>query len=129
MRLSKNFTLEEFKCKCCGKLIDNLHFRSMVAKLQDARDRAGIPFKILSAYRCPEHNKAVGGVRTSAHLKGVAVDLQVKSNKDRMTILVALLKAGFRRLGVGADFIHADVDDSKSQDVVWTYNDKGRERK
>lgn len=30
--------------------------------LDEARDLAGAPFSLTSAYRCPKHNKAVGGV-------------------------------------------------------------------
>ncbi len=37
---------------------------------------AGIPFPLSSAYRCPKHNKAVGGVPTSAHTRGYAVDIR-----------------------------------------------------
>ena len=33
------------------------------------------PLRILSAYRTPEHNKAIGGVSSSQHVQGRALDL------------------------------------------------------
>ncbi len=46
--------------------------------LQPIRDRLGKPMIITSGYRCPELNKKVGGVSTSQHTKGQAVDFYVK---------------------------------------------------
>jgi zinc D-Ala-D-Ala carboxypeptidase len=33
------------------------------------------PIRILSGYRCPEHNRAVGGVASSQHLQGKSADI------------------------------------------------------
>ena len=43
--------------------------------LQPLRDAWGEPLAINSGYRCPEVNKAVGGVPTSQHTKGEAADV------------------------------------------------------
>ena len=48
-------------------LVDNV--------LDKARDAWGKPIKVNSGYRCPELNKAVGGVRNSQHLTGEAADI------------------------------------------------------
>lgn len=37
------------------------------------------PVRILSGYRCPEVNRAVGGVKTSQHTEGKAADISCKS--------------------------------------------------
>lgn len=42
--------------------------------LQPIRDKIKKPMIITSGYRCPEVNKLVGGVTTSQHTKGQAVD-------------------------------------------------------
>ena len=55
--------------------------------LDHARELAGIPFVITSAYRTPEKNKEVGGSENSSHLKGLAVDIRVRSSSERYTIL------------------------------------------
>ena len=46
--------------------------------LQPIRDKLGKPMIITSGYRCKELNKKVGGVPTSQHCKGQAVDFYVK---------------------------------------------------
>ena len=115
----KYFTLDEFSCPSLpnsGKNMDS----SFLAKLEQAREIAGIPFKITSGYRTKDHNAEVGGVPNSSHLIGVAADIAVSSGADRYIILNALIKAGFKRIGVAKTFIHCDTDDSKSNSV-WTY--------
>lgn len=88
--------------------------------LQHARKIANIPFVITSGYRSEAHNKAVGGVANSSHLKGLAADIRVRNGIERLTILSALLQAGFRRIGIGESFIHVDLDSDKPASV-WTY--------
>jgi uncharacterized protein YcbK (DUF882 family) len=115
----KYFTLNEFDCPShqgSGVNMDG----DFIAKLEQAREIAGIPFKINSGYRTKERNEQVGGVSNSSHLIGVAADIAVGSGHDRYVILSALIKAGFRRIGVAKTFIHCDTDDSKPNSV-WTY--------
>lgn len=42
--------------------------------LDEVRDLLGHPLEISSGYRSPELNRAVGGVRTSQHCRGLACD-------------------------------------------------------
>ena len=51
--------------------------KNFLQKLDRARDVAGVPFIITSAYRCEQHNKNVGGKPNSAHLRGYAVDIKI----------------------------------------------------
>lgn len=103
--------------KGSGSLM-NEHFLGM---LDDARGIASVPFIITSGYRTPEHNKAVGGVENSSHMKGYAADISVMSGSQRWAIIDALIKVGFNRIGVGSNFIHVDNDPSKPENVMWTY--------
>jgi len=41
------------------------------------REHFGVPIRIISFYRCPALNKAVGGAKTSQHMTGEAMDLQM----------------------------------------------------
>jgi len=98
---------------------------ALLSKLNQARKYAAIPFHINSGYRTPQHNKLVGGVPGSAHTKGMAVDIRANTPEEYKTILTALIRAGFKRIGLGRKFIHADIDYSKPTPAVWTYPGAG----
>lgn len=120
----KHFTRKEFACKC-GCYISNIDDR-FLARLDFAREAAGIPFKINSGCRCPEHNKAVGGVPSSSHVAtetqpSYAVDINCDDSASRHRIILSLLNAGFSRIGVAKTFIHVDADPKKPANVIWTY--------
>ena len=86
MKLSKNFTLQEFTksqtalrqgidntpqgqhLEAAKKLFENV--------VQKVRDHFG-PTTINSGYRGPKLNEAVGGSATSQHCKGEAADIEV----------------------------------------------------
>lgn len=92
-----------------------------LAKLDEAREIADIPFKINSAFRTPEHNAKIGGKPNSSHLRGLAVDIRAVDSRTRFIILGALIKVGFNRIGIAKTFIHVDDDQEKSGKVVWVY--------
>ena len=89
-------------------------------KLDEAREYAGIPFAINSAYRSPTHPLSIKNP-TSSHIKGLAVDISVKDSVTRGAVLEALRAVGFNRIGIANSFIHVDMDFDKSQNVTWTY--------
>ena len=105
------------------KELDNLDKmdKTFLLRLDEARERAGIPFIINSAYRTPEHNAKIGGKPNSSHLRGLAVDISVTNSRQRFIILNALLDVGFTRIGIADTFIHIDLDNEKSKEVIWTY--------
>ncbi|WP_256122119.1 D-Ala-D-Ala carboxypeptidase family metallohydrolase, partial [Gilliamella sp. wkB72] len=83
MKLTEHFTLEEFtRSTTASRLkIDNSvptelmpNIKLSAAKLELVRHALGKPIIITSGYRCPALNARVGGVATSAHTKGLAVD-------------------------------------------------------
>ena len=88
--------------------------------LDEAREIAGIPFIINSAYRSPEHPLSIKNP-SSSHIKGLAVDIKATDSKKRFKIVQALLKVGFTRIGIADTFIHVDLDLDKTQNVIWTY--------
>lgn len=91
-----------------------------LAKLDEAREFANIPFIINSAYRSPSHPESIKNP-TSSHIKGLAVDIKATNSRQRGLILVALRMVGFTRIGIAKTFIHVDWDFDKSQDVTWLY--------
>lgn len=117
--MGKNFfSRSEECCPCChsGGLLPD--FRD---KLNKAREIAGVPFVLNSAFRCPSHNAEVGGTEMSSHMAGCAVDIKVRDNYTRMMVLRGLVAAGFQRIGIGKTFIHVDDDLTKPKEVCWLY--------
>ena len=94
---------------------------AFLRRLDIARSLAGVPFVITSDYRTPEDNERVGGVPDSAHMKGLAVDMACEDSHTRHLMYDGLRTAGFRRIGIGPNFIHVDSDTTKPQEVTWLY--------
>ena len=88
--------------------------------LDEAREIAGIPFIINSAYRSPEHPLSIKNP-SSSHIKGLAVDIKATDSKTRFKIVKALIQVGFTRIGIADTFIHVDLDLDKTKNVIWTY--------
>ena len=88
--------------------------------LDEAREIAGIPFIINSAYRSPEHPLSIKNP-SSSHIKGLAVDIKATDSKTRFKIVQALMTVGFTRIGIADTFIHVDLDLDKTKNVIWTY--------
>lgn len=95
---------------------------STLKMLDKAREYAGIPFFITSGVRTDSHNKAVGGVKDSAHPRGYAVDIRTLTLSDQKKVVKALVKAGFKRIGIGKNFVHADNDPLKPSPAAWGYD-------
>lgn len=92
----KYFTIEELtrSTTATAKGIDNTptpeikaNLERLVEKVLDPlREKYGKPITVNSGYRCPELNKAVGGSKTSDHVKGFAADLTGGSKQENEKI-------------------------------------------
>ena len=74
----KWFKEKEFACKCCGQLppLARENVKALVSEVLDpVREKLGMPIVVNSGYRCEKHNKDVGGVKNSQHLRGEAADV------------------------------------------------------
>lgn len=100
---------------------------NFIKRLDQARHLTmGVPFKINSGFRSPEHHQHLKSrgyhtAKNSAHLAGLAADIATPDSRSRYKIIRSLLDVGFTRFGIGERFIHVDCDQSKSQDVCWDY--------
>lgn len=113
------FSEKELQCKCgCGKLVFDKDF---LVKLNHIRHNVGQPLYLNSAYRCPTHNKNVGGTEDSSHTKGLAVDISCSDSVLRSKIIKQALNFGITRIGIAKTFIHLDADPDKPQNVIWLY--------
>ena len=107
-----NFSPAEIACRGTGQL--KLH-PDALDKLQALRDRLGKPLIVRSAYRSPEHNRAVGGAKSSKHMDGTAFDIAM-SNHDPAAFEAAARELGF--LGFGyyprSGFMHIDLGPART---------------
>ncbi|KPQ04324.1 MAG: Peptidase M15 [Rhodobacteraceae bacterium HLUCCA12] len=107
-----NFSPAEIACRGTGQL--KLHPEAL-DKLQALRDRLGKPLIVRSAYRSPEHNRAVGGAPASKHMDGTAFDIAM-ANHDPVAFEAAAREVGF--LGFGyyprSGFMHIDLGPARS---------------
>lgn len=124
--LTKNFSMTEIRCTSGDSRIS----MKLMNKLQKVRDAYGSALTITSGVRSREYNREVGGVDSSAHVPadlgdgegvvGHAVDIACSASAHRFQLLPLLL-ANFRRVGIGANFIHVDNDTRKPQDLCFDY--------
>ena len=81
--LAHTLTLSEYKCRCDhSECTRTLVLASTVKSFICLRRAFNQPIQVNSAFRCQIHNKSVGGLSTSFHQIGAAVDL-APGSKDR----------------------------------------------
>ena len=122
MNLTKNFNKSEFNCNCGCEMPKDVLFeiQKLATQLQTIRDFIKKPVKLTNAYRCPKHNKAVGGVSNSQHILGKAADIQIKDldpagvykTIDNLTEHGHILQGG---LGKYNTFTHYDIRKTRAR--------------
>lgn len=74
-QLSPHFNAREFRCQC-GQPHETLIASELIDKLESLYTALNCSKIIVtSGYRCPEHDKAVGGTSSGQHTKGTAADV------------------------------------------------------
>ncbi|MDP3768295.1 MAG: D-Ala-D-Ala carboxypeptidase family metallohydrolase [Dehalococcoidia bacterium] len=129
-RLSPHFTREEFDSRDGTPYPERWiapRLTPLVAVLEDLRARVGErAITILSGYRSPAHNRAVGGARASQHMEGRAADIRVAGMTPAQVHaeLLAMYNEGDHRiggLGLYNSFVHVDVRPSGAGRLArWT---------
>lgn len=105
IKISKNFYLKDFQCKCCKRvMIDPL----LLEKMEILYQLSSGKFVINSGYRCESHNKRVGGVLNSKHTKGCACDI-TSENINEIFEIAKNLGFAFIKLDKKKDYIHMEV--------------------
>jgi len=109
-QLSAHFYEDEFRCRHCGQLPAEGMTPALITKLEQLRVLIGQPLIITSGYRCPTHNRAVGGAAKSQHVLGTAADISARGiGVDKLA--GAAEQVGFGGIGLyhRQNFVHVDV--------------------
>lgn len=116
-----HFEPYETQCRCgCGR---NDVDHNVMLLMDKFREGIGRPVYFHSVCRCIIHNRNEGSEDTSSHTISpvTAVDIEAKTKRDRFKTLEFLIKEGFTRIGIARTFIHADLDENKTQEISWLY--------
>lgn len=122
MKLSKNFSLSEFTCKCCGhgdaKDIDP----RLLGLLEAIKKDTGRPVIINSGLRCAKNNSKSGGKPGSKHLigNGGAADIRILDYLHKYDLIASAIRNGAGGIGIAETFIHVDVRPLEER-RVWKY--------
>lgn len=118
VKLSDNFKSTEFDCHGSGCCTNTLIDDKLVEYVQKIRNHFGKPITVTSGYRCPTHNKRIGGATGSRHSKGQAADIVVKDIAPREVAKYAesigILGIGLYETSSDGHFVHVDTRDYKS---------------
>jgi uncharacterized protein YcbK (DUF882 family) len=126
VRLTKNFTLEEFACKDGNCVPDQFigNVQCLAEQLEALRVYLNRAIVISSGYRSPTWNK---GAKKSQHLTASAADFRVagKGPQELKTIVLKLIREGKMQeggIGVylreeGRGWLHYDIRGTKAR---WT---------
>ena len=84
-RYAKDFKPTEFRCNC-GKCngYPTWMKANELKNVQAIRTHYGKPMVVTSGIRCPDFNYRCGGIKTSKHLEGRAVDFYMKEVTDSL---------------------------------------------
>lgn len=107
----KFFKSSEFeKCVPSCSLVDM--DECFMESLDFAREKAGVPFVLNSAYRSPSWDVQHGRSGTGYHCLGRAADISCKDSYSRSKIVKACLSLGLT-CGISKTFIHVDDRDKQ----------------
>ena len=123
MKLTKNFSREEFDCKD-GTIVPDKFLKNVqevAENLQVLRDYLEVPISVTgSGYRTEKHNKKVGGAKFSQHLTASGADINAQGYEpDQLAevIEILILKGKIKQGGIGIypNFVHYDIRGTKAR--------------
>jgi hypothetical protein len=130
-KVSQHFAVSEFRCKC-GKphniKISEENVNMLEKLYTKIKANKGV---ISSGYRCPTHDRAVGGSGYGPHCDGYAVDIIFydKNNKPINTKLISCVAQdlgfnGIANITYNYDYIHLDMKGRiyKGNEIGGNYN-------
>lgn len=138
MRLSKNFSLDEFTLSQTAarhgipnqpddRQVDNLR-KLCEGVMQPLRDEVKRPIFISSGYRSPELNTIIGGSATSAHMSGNACDFTVVGQTpfETATLIVQMELPYDQVIHEYGRWVHVGVADFLRREELTAHRKDGR---
>ena len=133
--VAPHFTYKELACRCCGSYTADPRLLLCLEWLRheiSLMRNADTPIIITSGYRCPQHNAAVGGSKSSLHMLGLAADFVKPAGIDWRPLydrLSSLPLVGGLGLYPRRNFIHVDVrtKNPNGSSVTWSVLQNGFE--
>jgi uncharacterized protein YcbK (DUF882 family) len=122
MQVTKNFKLSEleFSDQVPPELIANAV--ELLQNLQIIRDHFQKPIIIISGYRSPTRNEAVGGAKKSQHMEAKAADIKINGipTEELFSRIDKLMSQGKIKLGglgfyPDQGFVHYDIRGIKAR--------------
>lgn len=120
----ENFSENELRCQSTGDENPNVEqFTQLMDDVQFLRTWAGIPFKVTSAYRAPEHPIEARKEEPGQHSRA-AIDFQVPTMHCHRVVKKAFAM-GFTGIGIKLTgdhkkrFIH--LDSRNGPPMIWSY--------
>ncbi len=126
MKLTKNFTRQEFDCKD-GTIVPAkflLNVKELAENLQALRDYLEVPVSVTgSGYRTVKHNNSLRpkkGATNSQHLTASAADINAQGYEPSQlaeVIELLILKGKMKQGGIGVynSFVHYDIRGTKAR--------------
>jgi hypothetical protein len=94
------------------ELVNNVKFTAK--RMEFVRSLLNSPITVLSWYRSPQLNSAIGGSKTSDHMQGCAVDFRAYSYGDPLAVCKKLAKyanlVAFKQLIFEHTWVHISFD-------------------
>lgn len=121
--LQGNFKVKFFACPCCGMTeVDD----TLIVGLEKLRIAVRKDFHVTCGCRCESHNKAVGGAPKSAHVMGLAADIQnVDINPETFFFEAVKLFSGVGIYnGKVGPYLHVDTEISTKRPKLWYCRNK-----
>lgn len=117
---------DEFQCMCCGAALFD---KTFLSTLKAARAISQIEYPIYDGFHCIEYYRLLHASLNAeddypgscSHTKGLGVNIWAEENENRYKIVHGLIKAGFSRIGLAPNFVHADLDRGPNtpENVIW----------
>jgi uncharacterized protein YcbK (DUF882 family) len=122
MQVTKNFKLSELEFSDPIPAEKIASATELLQNLQIIRDHFQRPIVIISGYRSPERNKAVGGADKSQHIEAKAADIKIAGipteeiyNRIDKLISQGKIKQGGLGKYIKSGFVHYDVRGTKAR--------------